>query len=93
MESFLSQIYYQTLQNLNKEKQRIFVQKLNEKGFTIDLMEQRGKKFKDVLIINEDEKEHWFYNNGTNEGLKVVTFYPKEPSFLGNEVTVGFLYD
>ena len=57
-------------------KKEVFKNALQELGFTVDLDHEAKKAFPNVKIVHHcDGREVWMYNNGTTEGLEVVTFY------------------
>lgn len=57
-------------------KKEVFKKAIKELGFTVDLDLEAKKAFPNVKIVHHcDGREVWIYNNGTTEGLEVVTFY------------------
>lgn len=41
---------------------------------------------------SRDQSEHWYWNDGTEEGLHIISFYTSEPKINTPEYSMGFTY-
>lgn len=56
------------------KKEQIIKQKLEEKGFSHLLNNIEGRRFKKIMIERSEDSEKYYVDNGTDEGLLIVTF-------------------
>ena len=59
---------------LQRKKDQIIIAKFEEKGFSHLLATIENKRFKRILIERHPDCEKWFADNGTDEGVLIVTF-------------------
>lgn len=59
---------------LSENKQRVFIDRLVSLGIDIDLEEQQNKRFKDICITYQNNEETYYYNDGSDNGLRIITF-------------------
>jgi valyl-tRNA synthetase len=74
MTNFLDQQIAEMVNNINQQKQAILDSKLEEKGFKIDWEEEAFGRFPKLIKAVQGNKETWYYNDGTKEGIRIVTF-------------------
>lgn len=53
---------------------KIVMEELKNRGIKFDLNEQSKKKFQDFIWVEEPKGRSFYYNDGTEEGLRIVTF-------------------
>jgi hypothetical protein len=68
-------------ESIERQKEEIFIKAVEEYlGIKIDIEAQKRKRFKDINVessgkqFNNKEYEHWYWNDGSEEGLCIVTF-------------------
>lgn len=71
----------QIVTELEAKKEAIFKEKLAERGLSHLLNDIEKKKFKPILIEKHPDWTHYYADNGTNEGLRIVSFKTMEPTF------------
>ena len=74
------------------KKTDIFFEKLKCYGIRLNKDNEASKRFKSIHVETFHHKEEWYYNDGTEEGLLVVTFTPKEEDFTRRDLYIGFEY-
>ena len=74
--NFKDQIIKNLNSNIEQQKEAILIQKLEELGIKIDLKEECKKKFPNILraYLPRENKEIYYYNDGSSEGQKIITF-------------------
>lgn len=60
-------------------------------GVDIDLEQERKRIFKRVAFVNHEGGTTWYYNDGSEEGLRIVTFKAAIPSLDADSLT-GMLF-
>jgi len=61
-------------ERLTKKKDAVITQRLVELGIQIDMNAERNRRFKNFVIERNDTKETYWYNDGSETGLRIVTF-------------------
>lgn len=76
----LHEITKDVAEKLNKEKENLIFKLILEKtGNTLDLKEEARRKFPRITRVLQERKETYYYDNDTEEGLRIVTFVYEEP--------------
>ena len=79
-----------------KQKEGIFKKKLKELGFNDKYIKHLADRntwmFKKVMVIEDDKHEHFFIDNKTKNGLRVVSFEKPDPSIEGSELSMDIKY-
>lgn len=63
--------------DIEDKKRGIILAKLKEKGIELDIAKESVSRFKSLSISYQDNKEIVYYNDGSPNGLRVVTFETK----------------
>ena len=80
------------------EKERLLLERIKERVLTnepINVINEFQRRFPRIKIelYSHDQSEHYYWNDGTKEGLHLISFYQKESSLNINEpITFGFTY-
>ena len=79
------------MENINEFKKEILLSKLRSKGIVLDLEIEAKSRFKSIVVETQLNKETWYYNNGTLEGQRIVTFerIEKDMSSLDSAISIG----
>ena len=56
------------------EQERILKERLDSLGIHIDLEEEKIRRFPNLLMEKFENTHTYYYNDGSIEGLKIVTF-------------------
>lgn len=72
------------LRELQTKKEQVVKDKFSEKGFAHLLENIDKRRFKKVAIEHFEDCEKWYADDGTDEGVLIVTFLIPEPRFTNN---------
>lgn len=75
------QIIGDMIAELNKKKDSIIMQRLEKLGIEIDVEAEQRRRFKRFVVEYNDTEETYWYNDGSETGLRVVTFKKPQPNF------------
>ena len=66
---------------LREKKEKLFIDRLKGLGHDIELKDYIGSRFKRFVIESSFEEgiETWYFDDGSIDGLKVVSFIRKRP--------------
>lgn len=97
MDDIMAQNIIKAASDYNAEKKKIVLRRLEIRGITIDLKEEAQKRFPLLMSEKQGNRETIWYNDGTREGLRVVTFvydekgpYPSTTTDLGYAFTTSW---
>jgi len=79
--NFLQDQLSKAIDHLIIEKERFVLELLKKKGIVLNFESERKRRFKSLAVERQapGTSETWFYNDGTEEGLKIVTFKINQP--------------
>lgn len=72
--SVLGKIMEESSKRLALTKEQIIKDRCDKLGIVYDLDKEQNKLFKSFVIVVEGSKETLFYNDGSENGLRIVTF-------------------
>lgn len=78
MEDYLSKIVQESAAKLEQEKERLIKLRVTERvGKDIDLLKEATKRFSRIgrEFNSIDQSEHWYWNDGSDKGLHLISFY------------------
>jgi hypothetical protein len=78
MEDYISKIIQGAAKNLQIEKERLIKLRIKERvNEDIDLILEAQKRFSKIRreFHSNDQSEHWYWNDGTEKGLHLISFY------------------
>lgn len=70
---------------LQLKKEDIIKEKIKEKGFSHLLDDIDKKRFKKILVENYEDCEKWYADDGSNEGVLIVTFLKHTHETFSND--------
>lgn len=82
--TYMQEIMNEIIAELQAKKEAVIREKFAEKGFAHLLENLEAKRFKRVVIEKSSDCEKWYADNGTDEGVLIVTFKNIEPKFTNN---------
>lgn len=98
MENYLNKITKEASNLIEDEKVKLVKLRIYERvGEQIDFTEESQRRFPRITktIRDNDKSEHWYWNNGTKEGLILIIFYYNLETDLVNKhykINFGFNY-
>jgi hypothetical protein len=66
---------------LNKKKDAIVMHRLKKLGIKVDVEAEQRKRFKSFTVEYNNHEETYWYNDGSETGLRIVTFKKAQPNF------------
>jgi hypothetical protein len=97
IENPIQSILQDQIAKISKAKEdlifKAFADKVNE---PINFIEEMQRRFPRIAkVVDRDQSEHYYWNDGSKDGLRIISFYPT-PLEMGNidnyKFTVGFTY-
>ena len=98
MENYISEIVQKAANHLQAEKDRLLgvriVERVRNINEPINFNEEITRRFPRIKceFNSPDQSEHWYWNDGTKEGLHLISFYQNEPKFNDPFTTIGLSY-
>lgn len=98
MENTLSDLIIKASLELQKETERLIKLRIKERvKEEIDFNKEFKKRFPRILreFNSIDRSEHWYFNDNTDNGLHLISFYEDINSDFMDEkykATIGFKY-
>jgi malate synthase len=78
------QIMDKVIRDLESKKEQVIKDKFAEKGFAHLLENLAKSRFKKVAVEQWSDREEWYADNGTDEGVLIVTFLKPTPQITNN---------
>lgn len=75
MLSYLSKILY----DMEAKKEQVIIERLQIMGITIDIEEEKQRRFKRFITEIDDTTQRVYFNDGSKDGILVATFIINEP--------------
>ncbi len=72
-------IYEKILKEQSQKKEEIVRKRLKDLGIEFDLEEEKRRRFKRLIIETNHSSETLYFNDGSEEGIRVVTFTRSPP--------------
>lgn len=76
------------VEKINKQKDDVLINRLKKLGIELDLKKEKDSRFKSLICETQECKETWWYKNGTESGVRVVTFVQGEQDFDSNDKNI-----
>lgn len=93
-ESPMQKIIADAYKKIREEQERLIILALKEKvGIEIDPKEEAKRRFPRLHIENQNQETTYWWNDGTAQGTRLITFYYDLPSIDDtNKFFVAFKY-
>lgn len=89
--NIMQEVTAKMAQDINTQKELVIKQKLKEiVGIEIDLQEELQRRFKRFCTIRHANEETIYFNDGSIEGKRIVTFVKKDIPFDPENFTLGY---
>lgn len=92
---FLSKAYEKVIHDVQAKKYELIFERINKLGNKYTFDDFKNSRFKRLICERHPDCEIWYYDNGTNEGQKIITFYPETNTDEMNKqfmINYGFKY-
>lgn len=81
------------IDDIQKKKMAVFYDKLKERGIEFDLEKESNRRFKSFMIeTHTDGREIYYYNDGSIQGLRIVTFVTQQPDLSSTNLWFSYSY-
>ncbi len=90
----MEDIIRQYIDNIYIQKDTLIKLRIIERvGIDIDFYAESKKRFKKIahIIHEHDNSEHYYYDDGSDKGLHLISFYNSVPS-LNNDFNIPFTF-
>lgn len=64
----------QLIKDINRQKDEVLEERLEQLGLEMYLKEEEGRRFKRFMKVTEGDKETIYFNDGSINGLRIITF-------------------
>lgn len=89
--NMMEEVTMKMAQDINAKKELVIRQKLKEiVGIEIDVIEEERRRFKRLSIEYKGNEQTIYFNDGSLEGKRIVTFIKKEIPFDAENFTLGY---
>lgn len=78
---------------IQAEMELVLKQKLEEKNIHIDLDKEKIRRFKTLQRETKGNETTYWYNDGSMEGQRVVTFRQKDPEGIRDACNIEIFYE
>lgn len=100
MENIVSELTDQVVARVNTEKERLVIERLKEIGVEIDFVAESKRTFPRIVrkFSAYDQSESYYWNDGSEQGKLLITFYPMNmptsfnESLAVHQIKVGLKY-
>lgn len=98
LRDFMDNAIEQMSLDLNAKKIAIIKERLKALNITLDFEAEEKRLFKSIACVKEDGlslNEAYYYNDGSVNGQRIVTFIEEQPSFedfKSSEIKISFNY-
>jgi len=72
--------------DIEQKKENVLFERLKKLGIQNEILDDKNRRFKRFVREISQGKETIFYNNGSPEGLRIITFVTKQKSFNPDEI-------
>ena len=89
--NMMQEVTAKMAQDINTQKELVIKQKLKEiVGIELDVIEEEKRRFKRLLVDYKNNEETIYFNDGSIEGKRIVTFVKKDIPFDAENFTLGY---
>lgn len=75
------------ISDINKKKESAIFKRLDDLDININIEDEKNRRFKRILIEQKGNEETYWYNNGSTEGIRIITFITTPSEFDINNPT------
>lgn len=78
------------IRDLQQKREKLIIDRLKELGITLDYEVEQRRRFKSLAREYKGEEETIYYNDGSEQGLRVITFVTKQIPFDMEKMSMGY---
>ena len=87
LQDFTSEICKKIAQN----RELIIKERFKEiTGYELDIVEEKKRRFKRLSVIVNRREETIYFNDGSIDGVRIVTFFKKDLPYNPDKFTIGY---
>jgi hypothetical protein len=86
---FLHEKTNEAIKGILEFREELIVKKLKEKGIEIDLQLEQRRRFKSLVREFKNNQETIYYNDGSEQGVRIVTFVTSPIKWDDEKMTAG----
>lgn len=87
MDDTIKQMIGETYSDHREFKDDIVLKRLKDLNIDVDFEKEPGRLFKTVISVLKDNIETWYYNDGSEQGLRIVAFENVSMGFDEKDIT------
>lgn len=89
--NMMQEVTAKMAQEINTKKELVIKQKLKEiVGIELDLQQELKRRFKMFCTVRQGNEETIYFNDGSVEGKRIVTFVKKDIPFDSENFSLGY---
>lgn len=95
MEDFVTKIVQEVASSILAEKQRLIQLRIEERvKQDVDLVQEAQKRFPRIVreFHSADQSEHYYWNDGSEQGMHLISFFPNVEQSDDYKFKAGFNY-
>lgn len=82
MESPMQRVLRESAEVINKDIERLVLERIKERvGINLNILTESKRRFSRILIEQQNNETRYYWNDGSDEGLLLITFYWNDPKF------------
>ena len=86
---FQNSLINNAIEKISKRKDDLILNKLKELGIEFDFQQEKDRRFKRFRIEQRENETSYYYNDGSTEGLRVITFVDTQTPFDKEDFSIG----
>lgn len=89
LRDYVTGLTHKLTEKLQKQKEELILLRIKERvGEDIDLMQEIPKRFPRIVVVcnNLGQEENWYWNDGSDNGLLLITFFQDFDSFFDQDI-------
>lgn len=72
-----NEVISKLVKDIQAKKEALVQGKIKELVGEVDLIKESKRVFPRIAcVMHEDQSEHYYWNDGSEEGLRLISFYP-----------------
>lgn len=87
--NFAEELTTKMIADLHKQREKLLFDRLLKLGIEIDIKTEERRRFKSLSKEYKGDKETIYYNDGSERGLRIITFVTKQLPFDVNNMSMS----
>jgi len=75
---------------MNTKREALIIGRLKKLGIELDMKLEKTRRFKSLLMENDGEAQTYYYNDGSENGLRIITFVTNQNPFNHEDMRIKF---